>query len=126
MFVRLTYLDFLPGKMEEAKRIYYDELVPIVKKQKGNLDCRILEPVDSKDDYISMTVWDSKEDADAYQSSGVYKQLVDRVKEMYSKPPVLKVYSQNQLWNMLRKSKRFQVTRGRLKSEEATTIHKAI
>ena len=93
MFVRLTYLNFLPGKMEEAKRIYYDELVPIVKKQKGNLDCRILEPVDSKDDYISMTVWDNKEDADAYQSSGTYNQLVNRIKDFYSKQPVLKVYS---------------------------------
>lgn len=93
MFVRLTYLNFLPGKMEEAKRIYDSELVPVVKKQKGNLDCRMLEPLEKTDDYISMTVWDSKEDADAYQSSGVYKQLVDRVKEMYSKPPVLKVYS---------------------------------
>ena len=93
MFVRLTYLGFLPGKVEQAKRIYNDELVPIVKQQKGNLDCRMLEPVDSTDDYISMTVWDSKEDADAYQASGTYKQLVDRIQEFYSKNPVLKVYS---------------------------------
>ena len=93
MFVRLTYLNFLPGKMEEAKRIYNSELVPVVKSQKGNLDCRMLEPVDKTDDYISMTVWDNKEDADAYQASGVYKQLVDRIKEMYAKAPVLKVYS---------------------------------
>lgn len=93
MFVRLTYLNFLPGKMEEAKSIYNSELVPIVKSQKGNLDCRMLEPVDKTDDYISMTVWDNKEDADAYQASGVYKQLVDRVKDLYAKTPVLKVYS---------------------------------
>jgi len=93
MYVRLTYLNFLPGKVEEAKKIYNNELVPVVKQQKGNLDCRMLEPVDKADDYISMTLWDSKEDADAYQSSGVYKQLVDRVKDSYSKNPVLKVYS---------------------------------
>ena len=93
MFVRLTYLNFLPGKMEEAKRIYNSELVPIVKKQKGNLDCRMLEPLEKTDDYISMTVWDSKEDADAYHSSGVYKQMVDRVRDLFSKAPVLKVYS---------------------------------
>jgi len=93
MYVRLTYLNFLPGKIEQAKKIYYDELVPVVKKQKGNLDCRLLEPVDQNDDYVSMTVWDNQEDADAYQSGGVYKQLVDRVKDAFSKPPVLKVYS---------------------------------
>jgi heme-degrading monooxygenase HmoA len=53
----------------------------------------MLEPVDKADDYISMTLWESKEDADAYQSSGVYKELVDRVKDSYAKNPVLKVYS---------------------------------
>ncbi len=93
MYVRLTYLKFLPGKVEEAKRIYNSELVPVVKKQKGNLDCKMLEPIDNADDYISMTVWDSKEDADAYQTSGVYRQLVDRVRDSYARDPVLKVYS---------------------------------
>src|SRR6266404_8308322 len=93
MYVRLTYLNFLPGKADEAKRIYNNELVPVVKQQKGNLDCRLLEPVDKTDDYISMTVWENKEDADTYHSSGVYKQLVDRVREFYAKDPVLKVYS---------------------------------
>ena len=93
MFVRLTYLSFLPGKFDEAKKIYNDELVPVVKRQTGNIDCRMLEPVDMADDYISMTVWDNKEDADAYQASGVYRQLVDRIQSLYSKNPVLKVYS---------------------------------
>lgn len=93
MFVRLTYLAFLPGKVEEAKKIYNGEIVPIVKKQKGNLDCRMLEPLDRTDDYISMTVWDNKTDADAYHVSGTYKQLVERVQALYSKNPVLKVYS---------------------------------
>jgi heme-degrading monooxygenase HmoA len=93
MYVRLTYLNFLPGKAEEAKRIYKNEIVQVVKQQKGNLDCRMLEPVDMADDYISMTVWESKGDSDAYHSSGIYRQLVDKVRELYAKDPVLKVYS---------------------------------
>jgi len=93
MYIRLTYLNFLPGKADEAKSIYDNELAPVVKRQKGNLDCKLLEPVDKVDDYISLTVWDSKEDADAYDASGVYKQLVDRVRSSFSKEPVLKVYS---------------------------------
>ena len=93
MYVRLTYLNFLPGKAEEAKTIYNKELVSVIKHQKGNLDAKMLEPVDKSDDFISMTVWESKEDSDAYHSSGVYKQLVDRVRHTFSKDPVLKVYS---------------------------------
>lgn len=93
MYVRLTYVAFLPDKAEEAKKIYNAEIIPIVKKQKGNLDCRMLEPIDRTDDYISMTVWDNKEDADAYHVSGTYKQLVNKIQPFYSKNPVLKVYA---------------------------------
>jgi hypothetical protein len=41
MIVRLTYLEFLPGKVEEARRIYRDEIVPVVRQQKGNLECKV-------------------------------------------------------------------------------------
>ncbi|MGE5106825.1 MAG: antibiotic biosynthesis monooxygenase family protein [Sphingobacteriales bacterium] len=93
MYVRLTFVAFMPGKEEMAKGIYNHDIVPVVKKQKGNLDCRMLEPTAKTDDYISMTVWDNKEDADAYHNSGVYKELVNKIRNLYSKDPVLKVYS---------------------------------
>ena len=92
MFVRLISVNFLQGKLEEAKRIYHDELVPVVRQQKGNLDCRLLEPVDNNEDYVSMTTWESKVDADAYHNKGVYKNLVDQVRPFFSKEPVLRVY----------------------------------
>ena len=93
MYVRFTYLKFLTGKLDHAKKLCNDELAPIVRQQKGNIDCRILDPVDQNDDYISITLWDDQEDADLYHSSGVYKQLVDRVRDALAAPPVLKVYS---------------------------------
>ena len=93
MYVRLTFIDFLPGRAEEAKTIYYGELVPAVRRQKGNLDCRLLEPVSPGDDYISMTTWETKGDADNYESTGVYRKLVDRISDLFSKEPVLRVYS---------------------------------
>ena len=92
MVVRLTYFNFLPGKIEELKKFYNDVAIPTVRKQKGNLDCRLLEPKDPKEEYISMTVWDDQANADAYQATGVYKQLVDQVRKFFAKEPVLKVY----------------------------------
>jgi heme-degrading monooxygenase HmoA len=92
MIVRLTYFNFLPGKIEELKKFYNEVAIPTVRKQKGNLDCRLLEPVDTKEEYISMTVWDNEADANAYHASGVYKQLVDQVRKFFKKEPVLKVY----------------------------------
>lgn len=93
MFVRLTYFGFKPDKLEELKKFYNEVAIPTLKQQKGNLDCRLLEPVDKKDDYISMTTWERQEDANAYQERGVYKKLVDQVRPFFSKEPVLRVYN---------------------------------
>jgi heme-degrading monooxygenase HmoA len=93
MIVRLTYLSFLPDNLVQAKQIYHDEVVPTVRKQKGNIDCRLLEPIDNSDEYISLTTWETKADADAYHSSGIYRDLVNKVKKDFAKDPVLKVYT---------------------------------
>lgn len=93
MIVRLTYLSFLPQNLNQAKRIYSEQVVPVVRSQKGNLDCRLLEPLEKDDDYISMTTWESKADADAYESSGTYRELVEKVRKDFAKDPVLKVYT---------------------------------
>jgi quinol monooxygenase YgiN len=92
MFLRLTYFGFKPEKLKELKKFYNEVAIPTLKKQKGNLECKLLEPVDKKEDYISMTTWEKKEDADAYHNSGVYKNLVDQVRPFFSKEPVLRVY----------------------------------
>jgi len=97
MFVRLTYFGFKPEKLQELKKFYNETAIPTLKQQKGNLDCRLLEPIDKKDDYISMTTWESREDADAYENKGVYKKLVDQVRPFFSKEPVLRVYQTEHL-----------------------------
>jgi len=92
MIVRLTYFNFSPEKIDELKKFYQDVAMPTVKRQKGNLECKLLEPADQKDEYISMTTWDNQDDANAYHSGGVYKQLVDQVRKFFTKEPVLRVY----------------------------------
>jgi heme-degrading monooxygenase HmoA len=92
MIVRLTYLSFSPEKIGEMKKFYNEVAIPTVKSQKGNLDCKLLEPIDRKEEYISMTVWDNQEDANAYQETGVYKSLVDQVRPFFTKEPVLSIY----------------------------------
>ena len=92
MVIRLTYFSFLPEKIEDLKKFYNEVAIPTVRKQRGNLDCRLLEPVNKGDEYISLTGWDNQEDADAYHSSGVYKNLVDQVRKYFRKEPTLRVY----------------------------------
>lgn len=93
MIVRLTYCRFSPDSIDKAKAIYNHDIVPVAKNQKGNLGIRLIEPVDKSDDFISISEWASQEDAELYESSGVYKSLVGRLSDLLAKPAVLKTYT---------------------------------
>jgi quinol monooxygenase YgiN len=93
MIVRLTFCKFQPDRIAEAKKIYNELVIPTVKKQKGNVGVQLLEPADKADDYISITEWKTQADADAYHTSGVYKNLVEKLKDFFVKQPELKVYT---------------------------------
>jgi heme-degrading monooxygenase HmoA len=93
MIVRLTFCKFAPERIAEAKKIYTNEVIPIVKKQQGNKGIRLLEPMNKTDDYVSLTEWKTKADADAYHTGGVYRELVKKLEDFFVKPPELKTYT---------------------------------
>src|SRR5215217_3276357 len=94
MFVRLTFLTVQPKDVEKIKRIFNDEIVPVVRAQKGNAGIRLLEPVTGENpEYVSLTEWQTAADAEAYETSGTYRKLVDSLKDMYTSKPVLKTYN---------------------------------
>ena len=92
MFVRLTFCKFAPESIEEARRIFMKDVVPVVRNQKGNINVRLLEPTELSDDFISITEWETQADANAYGHSGTYKQLVNLLNSYFTKAPVLKTY----------------------------------
>jgi quinol monooxygenase YgiN len=93
MFARLTFLKTLPENFEKVKKIYNEEIVPVVRAQKGNIGCWLLEPTNQEDDWVSLTEWTSSVDADAYHASGTYQELVDKIKPFYTGKPQLKTYN---------------------------------
>ncbi len=92
MWVRLTFVKIQPDKVDKLRKIYYDELVPTVKAQKGNIDIYLMEPIDKDGEFISLTSWDSKANGDTYESSGTYIEMVNIVKFGFVAPPTLKSY----------------------------------
>lgn len=93
MIARLTFFSANPRDVEELKKIYLEQIVPVIRNQKGNLGSWLLEPTNQADQFISLTEWISTADADAYESSGTYKELVDKVKNKFNGEPSLKIYN---------------------------------
>ncbi len=95
MWVRMTYSKFKPDKIDDLRKGFYEKLVPVVKKQKGNVDVYLMEPVDGDGDFISLNSWESKADMDAwvaYSTSGVLDEMINEAKEGFAGPPTVKIY----------------------------------
>ena len=93
VWVRLTLAKIKPDKVAEMLKEYYDEIVPAVKAQKGNVDIFMLEPVDKEDAFISYNAWESKADGDAYEASGNYQAMLNKVKGLLAETPTVKTYT---------------------------------
>ena len=93
MVVRLTFIKISSGQEEKARKVYREEIIPVVKKQKGNIDVMLLHPSKEGEEHVSYTSWKRKEDAEAYHTSGTYKKLVDKMKDLFDSQPVLKSFT---------------------------------
>jgi heme-degrading monooxygenase HmoA len=91
MYARVTISQILPGKVDKAIGIYRNSVVPAAKKQKGFKGTWML--TDRKTGKgISITLWETKADMTAGESSGFYQQQVAKFKDVFGAPPVREQY----------------------------------
>ncbi len=68
MFVRLTHFTLPPEKVNEIKKVYYEDIAPVIKQQAGIVNVLLLEPLEDSDEFISCTIWNSESDTKAFES----------------------------------------------------------
>lgn len=84
IYVRIVALKIQDGKLDEFKKIYSEVIIPAFKETKGCIQAFLTQSVSEEDDFLSMTIWESKAYAEEYESSGTYKLLLDKVKHTFS------------------------------------------
>ena len=92
MWIRLIEVKIQHEKLDEARKIYNEEIVPTVKKQKGNMDSFLMESKDRQGVVISFTSWETQENGDAYEKSGTYVKMINKVKHTFAAMPTLWSY----------------------------------
>ena len=91
MYARLTIVQMKPDLLDETIKLYKDGVIPAAKSQKGFRGAYLLS--DSKSGKgISITLWDSEEEAIANEKSGYYQDQVNKFKEYFTAPPVREGY----------------------------------
>lgn len=84
MYLRILSLKIQPGKMDEFKKIYTEDSIPTLKSVKGCRYAYLTTGVEDKEEAISITIWNNKHDADAYEKGGVFNSLLQKAKHTLS------------------------------------------
>ncbi|MBM3242573.1 hypothetical protein FJZ31_40450 [Candidatus Poribacteria bacterium] len=91
MFTRLTIVQCKIDKIDEAIKIFEESVVPAVKSEKGYRGVYLLINRETGKG-ISITAWDSEQDAIANEQSGDYQKRLAKFKELFTAPPVREGY----------------------------------
>jgi heme-degrading monooxygenase HmoA len=83
-FVRIVSARVEAGRFDELKKRYDEEVKPALMATKGCRAVFLVENVKSRSRVLSVTLWDSEEDAIRYELSGAFDKLTARVSEFFS------------------------------------------
>ena len=87
MYARAINLQFHPGKIDEAIRLFQDSIAPIFKQQKGFQNGYLVG--DRKTGKaVSFSLWASEADATVMDSSGAYQKWTGMLAQCLAGPAV--------------------------------------
>ncbi len=82
MYMRFVRLNALSDKVDTLINFYDKAIVPVLQNTKGCRYACLIQNTRNKGECISMTLWDSHGDAEAYEKSGRFTQLYDKVRPL--------------------------------------------
>jgi heme-degrading monooxygenase HmoA len=85
MYVRIVSHILQKEKIEEFRNIYSEKIIPSLQHTKGCQYAYLVESMHQTNEVISLSIWDSKADAEAYEKSGLFEQLLDELRPTFSK-----------------------------------------
>jgi hypothetical protein len=86
MFARAVNVEFRSGKVDEASRIVQEDIVPVLKAQKGFKGQLLLTQRDTGK-AISLNLWETEGDLTAFETMPVYGELMGKLAGVLAGPP---------------------------------------
>lgn len=90
-YARMAIATSPADKLEEFARVYEQEILPALKPVKGFQGAYLFTNAFSGES-VSLTFWASEQDAMAYDRSGMYAELVAKLRPLLATEPTLKRY----------------------------------
>ncbi len=84
LHVRLVSAKIQPGKMDEFKQLYNNDVLPVLRTVDGCRYAYLMEGMKEQNEIVSVTIWDTQADAERYESSGTFDALKKKVQHTFS------------------------------------------
>ncbi len=83
-FMRIVSLRHKDGMLAEYKNLYRAEIIPTLLATRGCRYACLSIPTANESESISVTVWNSREDAETYERQGTFGKLLEKIKHTVS------------------------------------------
>jgi heme-degrading monooxygenase HmoA len=84
MYLRLLQVTLNREKQFELQQMYETRVIPSLQKIEGCLYAALTQNVVDPDEYISMSLWVSKEHVESYERSGVFSELLKEASQYFA------------------------------------------
>ncbi|HLW82874.1 MAG TPA: antibiotic biosynthesis monooxygenase [Candidatus Acidoferrales bacterium] len=82
MFARLVEATTKPGKRDEIEKMLRNDLLPVLKQQHGFVDMVGLSSDTTANEGGGLSLWETKDAAEAFFQSAQYTNIMGRIKPM--------------------------------------------
>ncbi len=84
MYVRIVSPKIQKEKLDEFKNIYSEKIIPELNNIPGCLYAFLIGNMSEDNDVMSVTIWDSREEAENYEKNGKFEDLTQLVEHTFS------------------------------------------
>jgi len=82
--VRIVSAKIEKNKLDEFKKIYETEIIPALLSTTGCRYAFLSENLKEANEFLSISIWDSKEDIERYEHSGQFRALLEKVNHTFT------------------------------------------
>ena len=84
MYLRLLQMKVKTENFPAFQNFYNEKIIPALQKIPGCQYGSLMQSTQQRDECISMTLWDSAQQAEAYEKGGSFQKLLDEAKPYFS------------------------------------------
>jgi heme-degrading monooxygenase HmoA len=92
MYARMIQLTAKAGQLKDCIKAMVEQGVPLLKQQPGFVDAVALTSDTERDQFVGLTIWKSREDAEKYVS-GQARQVLDSIRPILQTEPTFRSFN---------------------------------